>query len=331
MDQTSTNFVKCLRNGFLIGAGAAAYLYYQNYTIQTTEYYVESPRYAGALTGFTIAQLSDLHFPDQRVSFSALIEKTADIKPDIIVLSGDIITGSLENGELDQLFEFGKGLVQLAPTFAVFGNHDLASPISRQMERVLIEAGVQFLHDDAITYSYRGVPITIMGLMEKRHLDALHGDALRFINLTSAQLQQPKILIAHHPEVFLRYHEDIAKSPDLVIAGHAHGGQVRLPKIGGLYSPGQGKLPKYTSGVFFTPGNLSKSMVVSRGIGASSFPLRINNRPEIVSIQLTDSVERSVAGAEQAVAYLAEEGLISTRKSKRNACKHWLTAKESSK
>lgn len=318
MDETSTNFVKCLRNGFLFGAGTAAYLYYQNYTIQTTEYYVESPRYAGALTGFTIAQLSDLHFPNQRVSLKTLIERTADIKPDIIVLSGDMIAGSFENGEMEQLFELGKGLVQIAPTFAVFGNHDLASPVSRQMELLLIKAGVQFLHDDAVTYSYHGVPITIMGLMEKRYLNALHGDALRFINLTAAQSQQPKILIAHHPEAFLRYHEDIAKSPDLVIAGHAHGGQIRVPKIGGLYSPNQGTLPKYTEGVFFTPGNPYKSMVVSRGIGAASFPLRINNRPEIISIQLTDSVERSVAGAEQAAAYLVEEGLFSTRKCKRN-------------
>ena len=70
---------------------------------------------------------------------------------------------------------------------------------------------------------------------------------------------------------------------DLVFTGHAHGGQIRLPFIGGLYAPHQGLFPKYTSGTFKKD---NTTMVVSRGIGGSKFPFRINNRPELVIVTL---------------------------------------------
>ena len=70
---------------------------------------------------------------------------------------------------------------------------------------------------------------------------------------------------------------------DLVFTGHAHGGQIRLPFIGGLYAPGQGVFPKYTDGVHEKNGT---TMIISRGIGSSIFPFRINNNPEIISVTL---------------------------------------------
>lgn len=310
---TSGDLLNNVRNSLMMAASASAYLYYQNCTVQTTTYFAESPKFQGALTGFTIAQLSDLHFPNRLIKLNKLIKKTAAIKPNIIVLSGDLIAGDLWI-EDNKLFEFGQHLVDIAPTFAVFGNRELNSPVTRKMEAVLTQAGVQFLHDEAVTYSYHGEPITIMGLLEKRSRNALLGDALRYITLTPEQIKQPKILIAHHPEAFIRYHEDITKSPDLVLTGHAHGGQIRVPGIGGLFAPDQGVLPKYTEGVFFIPGNPTKLMIVSRGIGPTSFPLRINNRPEIVAIQLTDSISRTSAGNEHAVNYRAEVDAFSIDK-----------------
>lgn len=306
----TNSFIKGLRNGVLFAAGAASYLYYQNFTLKMTNYYVESPKYHGSLNGFTIANLADLHIPHNNVKFETIITQTAAIKPDIIVLSGDIIGGDYDF-DPEELRDFGQALVSIAPTYGVYGNHEIMSSVTNQMETVLTNTGVIFLHDEAVTYTYRGEPITIMGVREKYRMNATRGDLLRHIHLTDEQVLQPKILIAHHPETFLRYHEDINKSPDLVIVGHAHGGQIRIPGIGGLFSPDQGTLPKYTEGVFFIPGNLYKQMVVSRGIGASSFPVRINNRPEVVAIQLTDSIEKTVAGLEYATDYMIEDaGLL---------------------
>ena len=90
-----------------------------------------------------------------------------------------------------------------------------------------------------------------------------------------------QLLLSHRPEfmdMYVRY--DI----DLVLSGHAHGGQFRLPFLGGLYAPSQGFFPKYDAGLFEEE---NTKMIVSRGIGNSAFPLRFNNRPELVLITLT--------------------------------------------
>ena len=89
------------------------------------------------------------------------------------------------------------------------------------------------------------------------------------------------ILLSHRPELFDTY---VSGEIDLVLSGHAHGGQFRLPFIGGLYAPGQGFFPKYDAGMYSKE---TTSMVVSRGLGNSIIPLRFNNRPEIVLIELT--------------------------------------------
>ena len=88
------------------------------------------------------------------------------------------------------------------------------------------------------------------------------------------------LLLAHRPEFFEIYKEF---NIDLVFSGHAHGGQIRLPFIGGILAPGQGLFPKYDGGLY-TESNTN--MIVSRGLGNSIFPIRINNPPEIVSVTL---------------------------------------------
>lgn len=88
------------------------------------------------------------------------------------------------------------------------------------------------------------------------------------------------LLLSHRPELFDVY---VTCNADLVLSGHAHGGQFRLPFIGGLAAPNQGLFPKYDAGLFSEG---KTKMLVSRGIGNSIFPFRVNNRPEIILIEL---------------------------------------------
>ena len=95
-----------------------------------------------------------------------------------------------------------------------------------------------------------------------------------------AEDESYKILLSHRPEQFEVY---VKHKVDLVLSGHAHGGQVRIPFAGGLVAPNQGFFPKYDSGLYV---NGSTNMIVSRGLGNSIIPIRINNRPELVIITL---------------------------------------------
>lgn len=279
----------------LMGLGAAAYIYDQNFRTKQTRYYVESPIFLETLNGYTIVQISDLHYPKQRVSLDDVITTIDKIRPNLIVLTGDNIAKSAEDFDEKEWYSFGVALTHMAPTYAVSGENELVNPIARQAEQQFIQAGVVYLNDQAVTLTYREQEITLMGLMEKPGRRFLKGDVLRYISLTSAQIQQPKILLAHHPEAFLRYHEDIQKSPDLVLAGHAHGGEIRIPGIGGIKARNQGYLPQCTEGIFHIPGNPNKKMVVSKGIGQGEFPVRINNKPEVVSLELMGNEAHNVA------------------------------------
>jgi predicted MPP superfamily phosphohydrolase len=91
------------------------------------------------------------------------------------------------------------------------------------------------------------------------------------------------ILLSHRPELFDTYaNHDL----DLILSGHAHGGQFRIPFIGGVVAPNQGFFPKFDAGIY-TDGDTN--MLVSRGVGNSIFPFRVNNRPEIILIELKSS------------------------------------------
>ncbi|MDO4680513.1 MAG: metallophosphoesterase [Aerococcus sp.] len=276
------------------------YYYYQNYTLGTTDYWVESPKYADGLEGMTIVQLADLNFPNQKVPLDKIVSATAEANPALIALTGNTIApdGVFDHQELVHMIN---QLVNIAPTFAIYGTNDIHSPLGRRAEQVMTDAGVHFLNDEAITYEFHGTPITVMGLMEKQNKRFLMNAPLEMITLTKEQQEQPKILLAHHPEAFRKYHYDPVKSPDLVLAGHAMGGGIRLPFVGPLYADQQGYQPDYTDGVFGLPSDPYRTMVVSRGIGRPASYVRINNRPEVVAVHLTASVRSTSDSMVQAI------------------------------
>ena len=256
---------------------------YQNNSIVISEADYNNPRIPGDFDGFRIVHISDLHnkmFGDDQ---SEILDKVKGLSPDIIVVTGDLI--DRRKYDLDTAMAFISGSVKIAPVYYVSGNHEAWSgkfPIIREH---LIAAGVSILDDTAVELSKGKSSIRLLGLSDPGFLTSEYYKDTNIrrikekLNQWSAD-ENFAILLSHRPELFDLYCEN---NIDLVFAGHAHGGQIRIPFIGGLVAPHQGLFPKYTSGSYSKD---STTMSVSRGLGNSIFPVRIFNRPEIVAVTL---------------------------------------------
>ncbi|MCC5894539.1 MAG: metallophosphoesterase [Alkalibacterium sp.] len=266
-----------------------AYLYIQNYLIEVTHYKVTIPKLDPRLKGKKIVQLTDLHFrPRTNKSYvETIIDKTKEIEPDYIVLTGDLVQAGLKTLADTPLRRFAELCKQIAPTYAVTGNHDIASGSLNEFQSILAASNVKLLLDEAVSISVDEEELlVIMGLAERQNQTNLPQPILKPIELTSKMEKLPKLLLAHRPEYFEHYTFDKTKSPALIFSGHTHAGQARVPFLGGVFAPGQGFLPEFDYGVFSSEEDRSKRMIISRGLGNSSFPLRINNRPQIVVVTL---------------------------------------------
>lgn len=276
-----------LKTAVLVGAGA--YLHLQNTWIQKSEYTIPVKNLAPENEGLKIVQLSDIHLPKEKVDLNKLIDMTKAADPDFIFLTGDQIQGdgTFDPSVAEKLF---RKLTAIAPTYAITGNHDRHSPMFTIVLDLYKQTGIRFLDDEAISVLAKGrKSVVIMGLSDKSSaIQKIAKDFLKKIRLRKDWQGQTRLLLAHRPEHFLKYHIDPEKSADITFAGHAHGGQIRIPRLGGLYAPGQGRMPRHTEGVYLLPTDPEKKLVVSRGIGGSSFPFRINNRPEMVVVTLTN-------------------------------------------
>lgn len=215
-----------------------------------------------------IVHLSDLHSKRFGRRNSRLVKKVMKEKPDFIAVTGDIIhLYTPKNREV--ALEAVSSLKEVAPLLYIAGNHEMRNKGYRLFRKEVAEAGGTVLDDRAVEIC----GITVVGLNGA----SLRNDKIEKITPPVS----PKILLAHEPQFFEKY---AAAGYDLILCGHAHGGQWRIPftKIG-LFAPGQGKFPKYTAGVH----EKGKSkMIISRGLGNSEFPLRLFNRPEIISIEI---------------------------------------------
>ncbi len=259
----------------------AIYAHFENTVIEITKYTVRSERLPSAFDGFKIVQVSDLHSADFGNGYSGLIKKIRACKPDIIVVTGDI-SATDDDKDINSAISFIKKAVKIAPIYYVTGNHEAVFNNYVSFMGSLNDLGVTILNDSAVTVSIGNESIKILGVSDPDFDEASTEKAAMKMSLDilSPSGEEYTVLLSHRPEFFNMY----AKyNIDLVFAGHAHGGQIRLPFIGGLYAPGQGVFPKYTSGKHVSNGT---TMIVSRGIGPSSFPFRINNNPELVCVTL---------------------------------------------
>lgn len=186
---------------------------------------------------------------------------------------------------MEVALEFARQAIEIAPVYYVSGNHEARVSEYEDLKIGLTEAGVVVLENQKIELSREGERITLIGLDDPSFReDYLFGDdedvVSAFLDELYAESDGYTILLSHRPELFDTY---VDAEVDLVFSGHAHGGQFRLPFVGGLVAPNQGFFPEYDAGLY-TEG--TTNMLASRGIGNGIIPIRINSRPEIVVAEL---------------------------------------------
>ena len=254
-----------------------------NIALEVNEYEIVSDGIPEAFAGFRIAQVSDLHNKDFGEGYGQLLTLLSEINPDIIVVTGDLIDS--RQTDLDIALEFAWQAGKIARVYYVSGNHEARVPEYEDLKTGLVKAGVVILENQKVQITREGESITLMGIDDPSFQeDYLFGDSESVARQAIEDLQNESdgytILLSHRPELFDLY---VETGMDLVFSGHAHGGQFRLPFVGGLVAPNQGFFPKYDAGQF---AGENTTMIVSRGVGNSIIPIRFNNRPEIVLVTL---------------------------------------------
>ena len=267
----------------LVILGLGIWTLWGNTALEVNEYEIMSDKIPEAFTGFRIAQVSDLHNAEFGEGNEKLIELLSQTDPDMIVISGDLIDS--RHTDIEIALEFARQAIKLAPVYYVSGNHEARVHEYEDLKMGLAEAGVIVLEDQKVQITREGESISILGIDDPSFQeDYLFGDAVSVTSSALSELQNESdgytVLLAHRPELFETYED---AGVDLVFSGHAHGGQFRLPFIGGLVAPNQGFFPEYDAGLFSEG---STNMIVSRGVGNSIIPIRFNNRPEIVVAEL---------------------------------------------
>ncbi len=256
-----------------------------NTALMVSEISVSSDRLPDSFSGCCIAQISDLHNAEFGDENEKLLRMLSESKPDIIVITGDLIDS--RRTDTDVAIRFAKEAAEIAPTYYVTGNHEARMEHYEELKFSLVNAGVTVLEDETAVWERNSQTVRLLGLNDPDF--TIKGDLFGEIPaMASTKLQAMlgeetgyTILLSHRPELFDTY---ASCGIDLVLSGHAHGGQFRLPFIGGLYAPGQGFFPKYDAGLYTKD---RTSMAVSRGLGNSIIPIRFNNPPEMILIKLS--------------------------------------------
>lgn len=262
------------------GLAFAAFAYRQNHILDIQTLTYRNKKLPLSFEGFRVLHISDFHNAQFGRHQRKILKQIQNLQPDIIVLSGDMIDRKKTTKEnIYKNFTFIEGIVKLAPVYYVPGNHEATSCMYIYLKQFLLDIGVYVIENSKVEISRKQETISLIGLKDPKFYD---DDQYRFEeNLASIRKTVDTsfcMLLSHRPEKFIVYEK---YGIDLAFCGHAHGGQVRIPKVGGLYAPGQGIFPTFTDG-FYTANTCT--MVVSRGLGNSRAPLRVNNHPQLVVV-----------------------------------------------
>lgn len=256
---------------------AIPFLIWGNRSIVTTEFSVSSSGLPPVFEGLRIVQVSDLHNTTFGGGNRRLLNAIKEAEPDLIFLTGDLLDS--RRTDVQTALNFVREAVKLAPVYYVVGNHEGRIPeYYLPMEEEMVQLGVQVLRNRSVPLEREGQKIYIAGIDDPEFFPSQE-DFLGTLNELCDD-DSYTLLLSHRPELLDAYAEAGA---EFVFSGHAHGGQIRLPWVGGLYAPHQGTFPSYDAGMFTKN---ETCLLVSRGLGNSIFPLRLFNRPELIVAEL---------------------------------------------
>lgn len=259
--------------------GLILFSYQQNNQLEVSRYEVVDNEVPEAFQDYVILQISDLHNKSFGSKQEKLIKEIETITPDIIVMTGDGVDA--RRYDPDPVYELIEGLKDTVPIYYILGNHESDVPSLEQYLSKLKEIGVIILRNESVSIEKNGESFILAGIDDPTFQPTFElSSALESLNLRPDDFT---LLLSHRPEHFDTY---AAFPVDLVLSGHAHGGQIRLPWIGGVIAPHQGFFPELTEGVHHKN---QTQLIISRGLGNSLFPQRVFNLPELVAITLKTS------------------------------------------
>ena len=274
---------------------AAVILIAGNTLLVIDRYTIENRKVPKSFDGFKIVQLSDLHSKEFGRNNRRLIGKIDSIDPDIIVMTGDMV--NVTDDQFNVFISTSNELAKKYKIYYIIGNHEQALKNSK-LEYIysrLKAAGVTVLDNQKVVLEKDGHKIDLYGMWYNLRYysdqtnKSIKEDPSNKYYLTSQKIssiigehdpERFTILLTHNPAYFESYKKWGA---DLTLSGHIHGGMVRLPFIGGIYSPERTLFPKYDAGMFT---DSDSKMIVSRGIGNGIIGFRFLNCPEIVEVTL---------------------------------------------
>ncbi len=254
--------------------------YGANNRLDISEFTYASGEVSYSFDGFRIVHISDLHSKTFAQDNAEVMKAVREMQPDIIVMTGDMVDCSTHT-DIPASERFMHQLSEIAPCYFVVGNHENMlekTELNAFLERIG-EDGIRVLDNERVQISSNtGQTVSLIGMND----NSLQANLLG--TLSEEAPDDFRILLAHEPQYLEEYY---AKAGiDLVFSGHAHGGQIRIPFLHkGLWGPGQGFLPDLTEGCVKAKSG-DTTMYISRGLGNSSFPLRVFNHPEIICVTL---------------------------------------------
>ncbi len=270
----------CLTALVIIALAAAlcAFLINDSRTrLEVSRYEVSSSKLPQSFDGFKIVQLSDLHGAEFGADGTELAERVAALEPDIIALTGDFVT---DEGDLEAVGKLVGRLTEICPVYFVSGNHEFGSGLAAQVRETMEDAGVKYLSNEYLTISRGGEDILLGGVEDPlAYADMLTPEELAR-QMAEASPSAFRILLGHRNYWMTEYP---GLPVDLILSGHAHGGLIRIPGVGGLIGTDRSLFPDFAGGAY---NNGSYTMIVSRGLGNSVPVPRIFNHPEIVCVTL---------------------------------------------
>lgn len=241
-----------------------------------TDYELSSDRLPAAFDGFTIVQLSDVHGAVFGKDNARLLAKVAAREPDLIALTGDLADKDTDLADIDTLLA---GLTEIAPVYYVSGNHEWSEGLLDELDTLFGKYGVRYLRNEYLILEREGESIVLAGVEDPNGWKDMVQPEELAESLRREYPDSYAILLGHRNYWLEKYPE---LPVDLIFCGHAHGGIVRLPFLGGVLGTGFELFPDYVDGVF---SGETYELVVSRGLGESVVPRFLNN-PEIVAVTL---------------------------------------------